>query len=88
VWDHIPTGLRVHVGGAVCRLPVTICVHGMWWSESRNVDQCIRIAGGNRRRGVMMWSLNVLRRMRRESTVVKRLQAEADRWNEIMIAVD
>lgn len=70
MWDHMPSGLRVHVGGALCRLPLTNCIYGMLWPETNNVDQCIRIAGGNRRRGMMVWALNVLRRLNCESANV------------------
>lgn len=62
--------VQVRSCGELCRLPLTNCIYGMLWPESRNVDQCVRVAGGNRRRGMMVWALNVLRRLSRESANV------------------
>ena len=67
VWDHAPTGVRLHVGGALCRFPGLDFVYGMLWPEGRSVNRCIRIAGGNRRRGLMIWALQVFNRWSSES---------------------
>jgi hypothetical protein len=47
--------MRLHMMGMV-RLPDGLIVRGASWPESGAVDQCIRIAGGNRRRGMMIWA--------------------------------
>lgn len=57
VWNHKPTGLRVHVGGLICRSGVSEPVSGLAWPECESLDRCIRVAGGNRRRGVMIWAM-------------------------------
>lgn len=56
VYEHT-TGVRVHVGGLM-RTPTGDTVVGTLWPESRRMDRCIRMNGGNRRRGVMAWGLN------------------------------
>jgi hypothetical protein len=58
VWDH-KSGLRLHIMG-LCRLPNGEEVNGFRWPESRELDRWIRIAGGNRRRGAMLWALSKL----------------------------
>jgi len=55
VWDHLPSGVRVHVSG-MCRLPWNDIVWGRSWPESKDLDRWIVIAGGNVRRGCMMWA--------------------------------
>lgn len=55
VWDHA-SGLRIHLMG-VCRLPCGGIVYGENWPESKRLSRCIRIAGGNRKRGIMAWAL-------------------------------
>lgn len=62
VYDRID-GLRVHIQG-VCRLP-----DGRWFCgnerpESSRLDRFIRINGGNRKRGVMAWAADLVRRER------------------------
>lgn len=61
IWDHVSSGLRLHVSG-MCRLPCGEIVYGRMWPQSSNLDRWIAIAGGNVRRGCMMWALDVLRR--------------------------
>lgn len=57
VYDH-SSGLRIHVLG-MCRLPDGKVIYGETWPESKSLDRCIRICGGNRRRGVMVWGLSL-----------------------------
>ena len=54
-YDH-DSGLRITVGYAMCRLPSGDVINGELWPESRTVRHWIAVAGGNRRRGVMMWA--------------------------------
>lgn len=58
VYDH-PSGLRIHVGG-YCLMPQGEFISGNAWPQSSVMDRFIRIAGGNRRRGVMMWALSLI----------------------------
>lgn len=68
VWDHVPSGLRLHLMG-MCRLPCGEVVRGREWPESRNLDRCIAIAGGSVKRGCMVWALELLRDRRGEHTM-------------------
>lgn len=56
VFDHA-SGIRIHTGGCLCRFPNGDIVVGVRHPESINLDQNIRVAGGNRKRGVMVWAL-------------------------------
>ena len=61
-YDHGNSGLRIHVAG-LCRLPLSReIVNGRQWPESMALREAIRICGGNRKRGVMVWALNLLER--------------------------
>ena len=55
VWDHV-SGIRVHESGMV-RLADGRIVIGSQWPESRRLDACVRMCGGNVRRGAMVWAL-------------------------------
>lgn len=57
VWEH-RRGIRAHVGG-MCGFPVDPIVDGTQWPESRRLDRCIAMCGGNRKRGVLTWALIV-----------------------------
>jgi hypothetical protein len=48
----LPTGERI------------IC--GQNWPHSQSADRFIRIAGGNRKRGLMMWALDEFRKLQEE----------------------
>ena len=55
VYDH-ETGLRIHVAG-IARLHDGTLLSGTMWPEVRLLNKCIRVCGGNRKRGVMVWAL-------------------------------
>ena len=57
VYDHAPTGIRVHIFG-VCRTPSGDVIDGNDVRHYGHLSRSIRIAGGNRKRGVMVWALN------------------------------
>lgn len=57
IYDH-DSGVRIHVAGLV-RLPSGEFVSGEQWPQCQEMYRYIRIAGGNRRRGVMMWALSL-----------------------------
>lgn len=59
VYEH-QSGWRIHAMG-ICGFPVDPLFDGRRWPESRELERMIRINGGNRKRGVMAWALNVLR---------------------------
>ena len=60
VWDNANYGgLRIHTGG-YCVLPATGKFIGADWPESQLLDCCIEICGGSRRRGVMIWAMNLI----------------------------
>ena len=59
VWDH-DSGLRLHMLGMV-RLPNGEIRQANQWPTSQLADGCIRVAGGNRKRGLMIWALVMLR---------------------------
>ena len=54
VYDHT-CGIRVHVFGLLRWEGKE--VFGNTWPESQNLRRCIRVCGGNRKRGVMVWAL-------------------------------
>lgn len=56
VWEN-NDGLRIAVGGAY-RLPDGTFVSGEQWPQSKELYRWIRIAGGNRKRGVMLWAMH------------------------------
>lgn len=55
VYDHV-SGIRIHISGVVQLLDGTI-LDGTQWPETKSLDHCIRVCGGSRRRGVMVWAL-------------------------------
>lgn len=57
VYDHAPTGIRIHLHG-IYRNPQSVIVDGDRWPESQRFNRFVRIAGGNRKRGTMLWALN------------------------------
>ena len=53
-------GLRIHADG-YCRLPLTgRFVSGNQWPESKNLNLFVRVCGGNRLRGIMVWAMNLV----------------------------
>jgi hypothetical protein len=66
VWDHV-SGMRLHCLGLLVMPDGTVRRE----HETRLAEGYIRLAGGNRKRGLMMWAL-ALHRIDRK---VKRLQA-------------
>lgn len=57
VWDHA-SGIRLHIIGLVSFADGK----SLWvnqWPDSAIADRCIRIAGGNRKRGLMLWALKM-----------------------------
>lgn len=59
VWEHT-TGLRIHGLGAA-RLPDGTHVSGMSWDHYFHLARAILEQGGNRKRGLMMWGLSLLK---------------------------
>lgn len=59
VWKHFPTGMRLHTSGLL-DLNDGRLLHPNSWPESVKANRCIRICGGNRRRGLMVWALEVV----------------------------
>jgi hypothetical protein len=58
VWEHT-SGTRIAVGGMV-RLPNMEFVSGNKWPNYADMGRCIKVNGGNRKRGIMTWALNLL----------------------------
>jgi hypothetical protein len=54
VWDHV-SGIRIHAYG-FAKLPNGSIVNAAMWPLSRELDACVRIAGGNRIRGLMVFA--------------------------------
>ena len=55
VFQHI-SGVRVNAGCAV--FPNGRVAYPTNFAESREIDRCVRIQGGRRLRGMMMWAAN------------------------------
>jgi hypothetical protein len=53
VFEH-ESGVRVNAGCAV--FPDGRVVYSNRWPESTEIDRCVRIQGGRRLRGMMMWA--------------------------------
>jgi hypothetical protein len=58
VWDHA-SGARLHLGGFL-RLPSGEHISANRWPELLSLNRYIRIAGGSRKRGLMLWALSKL----------------------------
>jgi hypothetical protein len=54
VWEHV-SGVRIHVYGLAGLNGEMLYANS--WPESKEADRCIRIAGGSRKRGLMIWAL-------------------------------
>lgn len=59
VWDH-ESGIRLHLGGCL-RLADGRFVDANIWPEACSVSLAVRMAGGSRKRGLMLWALLVAR---------------------------
>lgn len=59
IWDH-DSGMRLHLLGLL-RLPNGELKSASKWPSSIVATGCIRVAGGNRKRGLMLWALVMLR---------------------------
>lgn len=59
VWLHEPSGIRLHLLGIV-RFPSGKYKSTNEWPTSAIADGYIRMAGGNHKRGLMMWALAML----------------------------
>lgn len=57
VFEH-PNGTRVHLGGLI-RLPDLSFVSLNKWPEGNEGWTHIAICGGNRKRGLMAWAVNL-----------------------------
>ena len=57
VWDH-ESGLRLHIGGFLRPANSGDFIAAFRWPESQVADYWIRVAGGNQKRGLMLWALN------------------------------
>lgn len=58
VWDH-DSGMRLHLLGLL-KLPSGETVTADMWPEYLNVRNAVRIAGGSRKRGLMIWAMATL----------------------------
>lgn len=54
VWDH-ESGVRLHLLGMI-RSADGSFTSANEWPNCRQVNRCVRIAGGNRKRGLMLWA--------------------------------
>jgi len=60
VWEHT-SGARIHLMGVI-RLPDKTHLFLNNWRESELGRKLIRINGGNRKRGLMAWAMNLVGR--------------------------
>jgi hypothetical protein len=58
VWEHT-SGTRIHVGG-YCRLADGRDFSECRWPESMDAARAIAVCGGNRKRGMMVWAMNLM----------------------------
>lgn len=58
VWDHT-SGARIHTAGIV-RLPDKTHLSLYNWRENELGRRLVRINGGNKKRGLMAWAVNLL----------------------------
>ena len=58
VWEH-PSGARIHTMGMI-RLPDKTHLSLNNWRESELGRRLVRINGGNRKRGLMAWAVNLV----------------------------
>ena len=58
VYDH-NSGLRLHLLG-LCRLPSGELMEDRDSAQYRLLSRLIRINGGNRKRGMMAWAMNLI----------------------------
>ena len=58
VYEH-PSGTRIHLGGLV-RLPDLSFISLNKWPEGNDGWRHISICGGNRKRGLMAWAVNLV----------------------------
>ena len=75
-WSHYVTspvhchtsGIRVHMMGTIS-LPLPKgerIIDAQNWPHSQSVERFVRIAGGNRKRGLMLWALSEYRKLKEE----------------------
>jgi len=57
VWTH-PAGIRLHTLGFALFDNRRELIAAFQWPETRVADRFIRIAGGNQKRGLMLWALD------------------------------
>ena len=57
VWEHV-SGARIHMMGMI-RLPDKTRLFLTNWRESELGRKLIRINGGNKKRGLMAWAVNL-----------------------------
>lgn len=59
VWEHTSKA-RIHIGGGMIRLPdkthLTLC----HWTDGELGRRLVKINGGNRKRGLMAWAMNLV----------------------------
>ena len=59
VWDH-STGICISTAGLIL-IPDKAGTRLIWenkWPHSQSAERWIKIAGGNRKRGLMLWALD------------------------------
>lgn len=58
VWDHA-SGARLHLLGCL-RLPGGANVYAAKWPESRRFEFAVMVCGGNVKRGMMVWAMQII----------------------------
>lgn len=59
VWEHKPSGMRVH-GFGYCRLPDGRWISGVQWPEIRRFGLSVNLTGSTKMRHVLVWAMLVL----------------------------
>lgn len=60
LWDHAPTRTQLHVVNGLLRTNGGSLVSAKLWPNPTDFERCIRIAGGNRKRGAMVWAMEFI----------------------------
>lgn len=59
VWEHTSQA-RIHIGGGMIRLPDKTHLTINHWTDGKLGRRLIKINGGNRKRGLMAWAVNLV----------------------------
>ena len=60
VWEH-STGVRICVSGYV-KFPRGKFYSGNCWPDYIDYGRCVKLAGGNLKRGAMIWALELIKK--------------------------